>query len=150
MFGRTQGGDESVRRQAAGSARVTITPDDTGIAINFSTPAGPATVSVFRDPADSPNGRANEAVGGVPMFFSRDGDLGIIRGSAIGLYSFSGSFDNPNTFFLDMSSGGSGPGGVQRFTGSGSRQTVAAPEPTVMLLIGGALAAAAWVRRKPS
>jgi hypothetical protein len=59
-------------------------------------------------------------------------------------YSFTGSFESPDSFTLALSSGGSGPAGVERFVGRGTLHTVQASEPTIMLPIGSALAGAAW------
>jgi hypothetical protein len=145
-----RGDTARVDREARGSATATITPDAAGnLHINFAMPAGLADVFVDRALQSRPD-RQSFALGGVPMFFSPDGDLGILRGSAAGEYSFTGSFDDPDTFSLALRSGGSGPAGIQRFSGSGTRTAVAATEPTAMLLIGGALTGAAWVRRRVS
>jgi hypothetical protein len=96
---------------------------------------------------DSTTGRANDALGGVPMFFSREGDVTIARGRPSGSIRPQAP-SKTDTFRLSLQSGGSGPAGVQRVSGTGTRHIASASEPTTMLLIGGALLAAAWPRPK--
>jgi hypothetical protein len=137
QLGPRPGQTEQVNRQATGTTTATITSDPNGIQIHFPSPAGTANVFVSREPATSLPG--HEAIGGVPMFFSPEGTLSIFPGSAIGTYSFTGSLANPDTFSLALGSGGSGPAGVQRFSGSGTRQVATASEPMMLLLVSGAL-----------
>lgn len=143
MFGTSPGGDPPVNRSASDTTTATITAVPDGIRINFPTSAGTANVSVDQ---------GGRALGGAPMFFTRDGALGIAPGSSLGTYSFSGgSFANPDTFTLALSSGGSGPAGVERFSGTGTRHSAAtAAEPvTVIVVAAGLLGARMLGRRRP-
>jgi hypothetical protein len=147
MFGRTPGGDDAIRREASATTTATISPNSNGITVNFSTPAGLGDVSVSGTDVD-PVTSGHLALGGAPMFLSRDGELSIVPGTAIGSYSFTGAFADPDRFTIALRGGGSGPAGVQGFLGTGTRQTVSATEPTLMLLVAGALATTAWMRRR--
>ena len=148
MFGPSQGGDPAVNRSASETTTATITAVPDGIRINFPSSAGAANVFVNRNVVASAGG--NEAIGAVPMFFHRDGPLGIASGSSIGSYSFSGgSFDSPDTFTVGLSSGGSGPAGVERFTGAGTRHSAAtAAEPATFIVVAAGLLAARVLGRR--
>ena len=146
MFGPGQGGEPAADRSASETTTATITAIPDGVRINFPTSVGAANVLVN---GNEPAAGGDQAIGAVPMFFHRDGPLSIMAGSSLGVYSFSGgSFDNPDTFTVALSSGGSGPAGVERFVGTGTREVASTSEPAVMLLVGSALAGAARLRRR--
>jgi len=148
MFGQAPDGSPGVNRQATGTATATITAVPDGIQINFASPPGTANVHVFAGQMNSTGGTF--AIGAVPMFFTRDGALGLESGSSGGTYTFSGgTFDNPDTFSVGLSSGGSGPAGVERFSGTGTRHAAAtAAEPTGVIVVAAGLLGARILRRR--
>lgn len=139
MFGQGPDGSPGVNRQASGAATATIAAVPDGIQNNFPSPPGTANVHVFASQTNSSGG--NFAIGAVPMFFTRDGALGLASGSSGGTYTFSGgTFASPNTFTVALSSGGSGPAGVERFTGTGARHASAtAAEPMSIVIVAAGL-----------
>ena len=139
QFGPNQGGQPAVTREASGSSIATITQQGGGLAIGFGTEIGQAGVSVTAD---------GSAVGAVPIFACRDCPLSLERGDFVGTYSATGAFANPDTFFLRLSSGGSGAAGFEQFGGTGTRRSVSTPEPVTLFTVLGGLAIAAVVRRR--
>ena len=148
MFGQGPDGSPPINRQATGTATATITAVPDGIQINFPSPPGTANVHVFSGQTSSAGG--NFAIGAVPMFFTRDGALGIESGSSGGSYTFSGgTFANPDTFSVGLSSGGSGPAGVERFSGTGTRHVAAtAAEPMSIIVVAAGLLSARMLGRR--
>jgi hypothetical protein len=148
MFGRGPAGEPAADFSASGTTTATISAIPDGIRISFPTPAGQANVSVSQSNVGFPRG--NEAIGGAPIFSSREPLLGIVPGTTLGTYTFSGgTFNNPDSFTLALSGGGSGPAGLERFTGTGTRHASAtAAEPTSMIVVAAGLLGARILGRR--
>ena len=145
------GEPDFVSTTASGRSTATITPDavppspvnpdSRTLRVNFETRAGLAHVNVddSRDvlnllpgtqllPFNVPAG----AIQGPPGF-------GLLSLETLGTYTWTGNFQNPVRFEVVALQPGSGPSPQVTFRGSGTRRSVSAPEPGVLVVTGAGL-----------
>src|SRR5262249_11284393 len=136
----------------SGQSTATITPTSSGITINFDTAAGVAQLEVDKNSltptaAQFPNTRLPF---NVPVGASTGPGLSLLPGGPqffFGQYSWTGDFDNPQSFQVHANENGSGPAPRLDFIGTGVRTTAAAAEPGVLAFALTALGAAIRFRR---
>ena len=137
----------------SGQSTATITPTTSGIVISFDTAAGVAQVGIDKNSltptaAQFPNTRLPF---NVPPGASTAPGLSLLPGGPqffFGQYSWTGDFENPQSFQVHANENGSGPAPLLDFTGTGVRRTATAAEPGVLAMALAALGAAIRFRRR--
>ena len=136
---------------ASGRSTATITPTPYGAQLRFDTAAGLAQLGVDRTflglfpdtglPFKVPEHPATGEEHGGLFLLPRE------PGLFSGTYTWTGTFDAPETFAVSAFIPGSGPAPQLTFSGTGVRSTVAAPEPAVLAIALAALGALVALRR---